>query len=138
MTENDAGKSQKQTDLAVSDTQSGTQDGTQDGTQMLLKVLPKMLPKVLLKVRRKPDTRIRYVVLSIEENQIGDLPIWFCCICDMLRHIPFPQPLRFLVPSQLVSSPLTPPPPELTPPRPPAARSSVVIISFVTFISAHS
>ena len=113
-----------------SDTQDDTQSGTQDGTQMLL--------YVLLKVRRKPDTRIRYVVLSIEENQIGDLPIWFCCICDMLRHIPFPQPLRFLVPSQLVSSPLTPPPPELTPPRPPAARSSVVIISFVTFISAHS
>ncbi|MCE9190862.1 hypothetical protein K0G46_04920 [Phocaeicola vulgatus] len=75
MTENDAGKSQKQTDLAVSDTQSGTQDGTQDGTQMLLKVLPKMLPKVLLKVRRKPDTRIRCVVLSIEDSQIGDLPI---------------------------------------------------------------
>ena len=71
MTENDAGKSQKQTDLAVSDTQSGTQDGT----QMLLKVLPKMLPKVLLKVRRKPDTRIRCVVLSIEDSQIGDLPI---------------------------------------------------------------
>ena len=67
MTENDAGKSQKQTDLAVSDTQSGTQDGTQDGTQMLL--------KVLLKVRRKPDTRIRCVVLSIEDSQIGDLPI---------------------------------------------------------------
>ena len=73
MTENDEGKSQKQTDLAVSDaqsdTQGDTQSGTQDGTQMLL--------YVLLKVRRKPDTRIRYVVLSIKENQIGDLPIWF-------------------------------------------------------------
>ena len=69
MTENDEGKSQKQTDLAVSDAQSDTQSGTQDGTLMLL--------YVLLKVRRKPDTRIRYVVLSIKENQIGDLPIWF-------------------------------------------------------------
>ena len=77
MTENDEGKSQKQTDLAVSDAQSDTQGDTQGDTQSSTQDGTQMLLNVLLKVRRKPDTRIRYVVLSIKENQIGDLPIWF-------------------------------------------------------------
>ena len=49
-----------------------------------------------------------------------------------------PQPFRFLVPSQLVSSLLEPPPLALTPQRPPAARSRLAIKSLVTVIASHS
>ena len=49
-----------------------------------------------------------------------------------------PQPFRFFVPSQFVSSPLEPPPPVLTPSLPPDMRSRLLITSLVTFISAQS
>ena len=99
MTENDEGKSQKQTDLAVSD--------AQDGTQMLLKVLPKMLPKVLLKVRRKPDTKIRYMVSApIREVRLAIYQSDLCNIVIYMRSFAITPTILFL---RAIPVELTPP-----------------------------
>ena len=52
------------------------------------------------------------------------------------NHIP--QPFRFFVPSQFVSSPLEPPPPALIPLLPLAARSRFAIKSLETVIASQS